>query len=50
MEQKFKEEKTKFLGITMDKELYSDKQRKDVKEKMIKANNLLKYMNNIGKV
>lgn len=34
----------------MDKELYFDKQKKDVKEKMIKANNLLKYMNNIGKV
>lgn len=34
----------------MDKELYFDKQRKDVKEKMIKVNNLLKYMNNIGKV
>lgn len=50
MEEKFKEEKTKFLGITMDKELYFDKQRKDVKEQMIKANNLLKYINNIGKV
>lgn len=33
----------------MNKELKFRKQRKSVKDQMIKANNLLRYMNNIGK-
>lgn len=39
----------KFLGITLDQKLKIQGQVQEVKEKMIKANSLLKYMNRRGR-
>lgn len=44
-----KEKEVKFLGIMLNEEMRFDKQQKEIREKMIKANGLLKYMNVVGK-
>lgn len=40
--------KGKFLGIIMNKEIKFEAQCKEVKAKIIKTNNLLRYINKIG--